>query len=113
MIIYQEVFYEEFKDLGLARSPRFDDYLRLAGLHGVYGRVDLLPIGRTVYRLADLYRKYPAKKYFGERCHGDLSRGWHMHIDNYCNYITGYCGGISLGDGRNIDSKELIWRRGL
>ncbi|MEM3447792.1 MAG: radical SAM protein [Nitrososphaerota archaeon] len=104
VIIYQEVFYEEFKGLGFTKSLCFDEYLRLAGLYGVCGRMELLPIGRTVYRLTNLYRKYPARQYFGEGCRGELSRGWHIHIDNYCNCITGYCGGISLGDGRNIDS---------
>jgi hypothetical protein len=33
-----------------------------------------------------------------------LTRGWHIHVDNYCNYMTGYCGGISLGDARDITS---------
>jgi len=33
-----------------------------------------------------------------------LTRPWHVHVDNYCNYISGYCGGISLGDARDLDS---------
>ena len=41
---------------------------------------------------------------FGESCIDELTRGWHIHVDNYCNYMTGYCGGISLGDGRDIHS---------
>ncbi|MEM3596308.1 MAG: radical SAM protein, partial [Candidatus Bathyarchaeia archaeon] len=76
VIIYQEVFYEEFKGLGFTKSLCFDEYLRLAGLYGVCGRMELLPIGRTVYRLTNLYRKYPARQYFGEGCRGELSRGW-------------------------------------
>jgi len=30
----------------------------------------------------------------------------HTHIDNYGNYMTGYCGGLSLGDARRLD--ELL-----
>ena len=33
-------------------------------------------------------------------------RDWHVHVDNYGNYMTGYCGGISLGDARDMNS---IW----
>ena len=31
-------------------------------------------------------------------------RDWHVHIDNYGNYMSGYCGGISLGDARDLNS---------
>jgi hypothetical protein len=65
---------------------------------------ELLPMGRAVYQLGHLYRKYPARQFFGESCREELTKGWHIHIDNYCNYMTGYCGGISLGDGRDIRS---------
>ena len=33
-----------------------------------------------------------------------MTRDWHFHIDNHCNYMPGYCGGISLGDARDLDS---------
>jgi hypothetical protein len=33
-----------------------------------------------------------------------MTRNWHTHIDNYCNYIPGFCAGISLGDFREYDS---------
>ena len=33
-----------------------------------------------------------------------MTLDWHAHIDNYCNYMTGYCGGLSLGDARDLDS---------
>ena len=33
-----------------------------------------------------------------------------LRYDNYCNYVTGYCAGVSLGDARNLDS---ICREGV
>jgi hypothetical protein len=33
-----------------------------------------------------------------------LIRDWHVHVDNYGNYIPGYCGGLSLGDARDLDA---------
>ena len=61
-------------------------------------------MGRVPYRLNYLYDKYPARTFFTESCREELTRDWHIHVDNYCNYIPGYCGGISLGDARNLDS---------
>ena len=61
-------------------------------------------MGRACYALGSLFRKYPAERFFNESCREELTRPWHVHIDNYCNYITGYCGGISLGDARDLDA---------
>jgi hypothetical protein len=101
-IVYQEVFHDQFERLNINRTLPFDAYLQ-AEPNGLT-HAELLPMGRTVYRLGHLYRKRPAREFFGESCREELTRGWHVHVDNYCNYMTGYCGGISLGDGRDINS---------
>jgi len=100
-IVYQEVFYRQFERLNIKDSLPFREYLQIEpnGLTCA----ELLPMGRVVHRLGHLYRKHPAKRFFGESCREELTRGWHIHVDNYCNYMTGYCGGVSLGDGRDID----------
>jgi len=103
-IIYQEFFYTQFKKLDVRDTLPFNGYLKKIDLGDLYENVELLPIGRATYMLNHLYRKYPAKQFFSESCREELTRGWHVHVDNYCNYMTGYCGGISLGDGREIDS---------
>jgi len=48
--------------------------------------------------------------FFAESCREEFTRDWHIHVDNYCNYIPGYCGGISLGDARNLGT---LCKRGL
>jgi len=101
-IVYQETFYHQFKRLSIKGTLPFEAYLRKE--FGSLGYAELLPMGRAAYSLAYLYKKYPAEEFFRESCREELTRGWHMHIDNHCNYVTGYCGGISLGDGREIDS---------
>ncbi|MEM3044852.1 MAG: radical SAM protein [Candidatus Bathyarchaeia archaeon] len=102
VIMYQSFFYDQFKKLGIRGVLPFEEYLRRSpfGLH----YAELLPMGRAVYQLGYLYEKAPAKYFFKESCREELTRGWHIHFDNYCNYIPGYCGGISLGDAREIDS---------
>jgi hypothetical protein len=102
LMVYQKVFYHQFKRFGLSSAVRFEEYLKLGPSSLSYA--ELIPMGRVPYRLGNLYKKYPARQFFGRSCRGELSRDWHVHVDNYCNYITGYCGGISLGDARDLDS---------
>jgi hypothetical protein len=101
-IAYQEIFQSQFERLNIRDSLSFDEYSRMdqSGL----AHAESLPMGRAVYELGHLYRKLPARLFFGQSCERELTRGWHIHVDNYCNYITGYCGGISLGDAREMHS---------
>jgi len=105
VMVYQEIFYHQFKGLNIKSTLSFQEYLQKVGLSGL-SFVELLPMGRAVYELGYLYRKYSATKFFGESCRESLTREWHVHVDNYGNYMTGYCGGISLGDARDMNS---IW----
>lgn len=100
VIVYQAFFYEQFKRLGLKGTLSFDEYVKMAGSSLQY--VELFASGRAPYKLAHLYRHYPASRFFGISCRQELIRDWHVHIDNYGNFIPGYCGGLSLGDARDL-----------
>ena len=50
-----------------------------------------------------LYVKHPPDYFLGESCQPPFLRSWHNHFDNYGNYLPGYCGGISLGNWRDLD----------
>jgi len=101
-IVYQQFFFQQFRDMGLTGTMPFERYMRVGGDGLRFG--EILPGGRISYRLGDLYRKFPAKTFFAASCRQELLREWHIHIDNYCNYIPGYCAGISLGDARELDA---------
>ncbi len=101
-IVYQGYFYDQFRRMGLKGTLPFDEYLQRAG-HGLQ-YAELLPGGRISYKLGHLYQKYPARHFFGASCGHELIRDWHIHVDNYCNYLPGYCGGLSLGDARELDA---------
>ena len=107
VLVYQEYFYNLFSRMELRGTLPFEEYLRLAGIRSLY-HVELIPMGRAVYRLqgvlGKLYGRRRAEDFFGESCLEELTRPWHVHIDNYCNYMAGYCGGLSLGDARDLDS---------
>lgn len=102
-LVYQEFYLNLFKKLKLKGTLPFAEFLRIVDPTHLYAFVELLPMGRAPYRLGYLYKKYPAKYFLGESCRQELTRNWHTHIDNYCNYIPGFCAGISLGDARELN----------
>jgi len=104
VILYQRFFYTQFKRFGIKGALSFRHYLEQNDPADLCGSVELLPMGRAPYTLGHLYPKHPAEHFFDESCREELTRGWHVHVDNYCNYMTGFCGGISLGDGRDVNS---------
>jgi hypothetical protein len=101
VMIYQQEYYFKFKRLGIKGKIRFEDYLKLEGSIGE--NIELFLMGRAAYKLGNLYPKYPPDYFFGQSCLPLFFRDWHNHWDNFGNYIPGYCGGISLGDCRNLD----------
>jgi hypothetical protein len=70
----------------------------------------LFLMGRAARRLRDFYPALQANKFFNEPCRPPVLRNWHNHFDNYGNIMPGYCGGISLGNWRELD--ELV-RQGI
>ncbi len=109
IMVYNPIFYDQFRRLGVEGTLPFKEYMaRMKRVDPVSLRhglsfYSILPMARAAYMLGYLYRKYPARHFFNLSCINDLTRNWHIHIDNYCNYIPGYCAGISLGDARDID----------
>lgn len=104
VIVYQEFYLNIFKRLKLKNTLPFEEFLKKISPEDLYGYIELLPMGRTPYRLEYLYRKYPARYFFNESCKEELTRNWHTHIDNYCNHIPGFCAGISLGNAKDLNS---------
>jgi len=102
-LIYQEYVYRQFERLDPQNVISLPEYLKATGPRSL-SYLELLPFGRTPYRLGSFYHKYPAECFFGKSCKSELRRNWHIHIDNYGNYMPGYCGGISLGDARDLHS---------
>nr|MBC7245308.1 radical SAM protein [Chloroflexota bacterium] len=102
VMMYQRFFYEQFRQMGLKGTLPFEEYLQRGG-YGLH-YAELLPGGRVSYALAHLFQKYPAQHFFSSSCRHELVRDWHVHVDNYGNYVPGYCGGLSLGDARDLNA---------
>jgi hypothetical protein len=110
VMVYQVEYYLQFKELGIKKTLALDEYLEMVELDDLQRRVELFLMGRAAYKLKDFYPKYKAGHFFHKPCQPPFLRSWHNHIDNYGNYLPGYCGGISLGDARNLD---LICQEGI
>jgi len=103
VMVYQVEYYLQFRKLGIKKVLPLEEYLKMVELNDMRRRVELFLTGRAAYQLKHLYPKYNAIYFFDKPCHPPFLRSWHNHIDSYGNYLPGYCGGISLGDARNLD----------
>lgn len=101
-IVYQAIFFEQFKLMGLRATLPFVEYVERGG--NALRHVELFPNGRVPYKMAHLFQHHPAEAFFEASCRRELVRDWHIHVDNYCNYMPGFCGGLSLGDARDLDA---------
>ena len=104
LFVYQDFFLNLFKTLKLDKTISFEEFMKKVNFKDLYNNIELLPMGRTPYRLGFLYKKYKASYFFNQNCKNEFTRNWHTHIDNFCNYIPGFCAGISLGNFKDFSS---------
>ncbi|MHC4498417.1 MAG: radical SAM protein [Planctomycetota bacterium] len=102
-MVYQRFFYSQFMESGIDGTLSFEDYIRKAGIESLH-YAELIPMGRFPYKLAHLFGKRKAETFFNQSCRHQLTSPYHIHIDNYGNYIGGFCAGISLGDAHQLDA---------
>jgi len=121
MMAYHPNFYGDLKRLGITGRMKWEDYLAKADDEALSHIADpdvLLPMGRLAWRPNPLYGRFHQERFFHEDCREELTRPWHVHVDNYGNYISGYCGGLSLGghetwdeisrEGIDLDERPVI-----
>ena len=110
LMVYQVEHYLHFRELGIRGSLPLEKYLGMVGPQYLRGATELFLTGRAAYELKSLYPGRSARHFVKEPCQPPFLRDWHNHIDNYGNYIPGYCAGISLGDASDL---ERIWSEGI
>ncbi|MGQ9632274.1 MAG: 4Fe-4S cluster-binding domain-containing protein [bacterium] len=107
LMVYQLEYYRRFKEWGIKDRVSFEGYLRIERKEDFARNVEFFLMGRAPYKVegrpGELFPRYRASHFFNEPCRPPFLRSWHNHFDNYGNYIPGYCGGISLGDCRDLD----------
>jgi hypothetical protein len=108
--VYQVEYYKRFNDLGIRDSLPFDAYLKLENRTDFARNTEFFMMGRAPFSLTGglegIFPKYLANRLAKLSCSPEFLRSWHNHFDNYGNFIPGFCGGITLGDTRQLD--ELL-----
>ena len=104
VMVYQVEYLQRFKRLGIKGRISIEDYLARTKGEDLAQNVELFLTGRAARRLRDFYSLYLARDFFPEPCAPSFFRNWHNHFDNYGNILPGYCGGISLGSWKDMDT---------
>jgi hypothetical protein len=110
LMVYQAEYFRRFLEMGVEGRMSLAEYVRKTGLEDLAASVELFITGRAVEAIGPLgiFDGRPGPSYTREPCLPAFIRAWHNHVDNYGNYIPGYCGGISLGDAEHL--RELCER---
>jgi hypothetical protein len=74
---------------------------------------ELIAGGRAGYQLGDLIEKRPATAFRNEDCYAEIMYSRHSHMDLYGNYISGFCGGLTLGDWHDLPALQSNFISGI
>ena len=106
--VYQVEYYRRFMELGIRDSIPFDRYLEMEQETDFARNAEFFMMGRAPFSLIGsldgIFPKYTADRLARLPCSPEFLRSWHNHFDNYGNYMPGFCGGITLGDTRELDA---------
>ena len=71
----------------------------------------IIPAGRSGYKLGFLTKRWPAQHFKGDNCHHEILFAHHSHLDLYGNYISWFCGGLTIGSWRRLPELMEEFRR--
>jgi hypothetical protein len=66
--------------------------------------------GRAGYELGDLALRRGPEAFAGDSCAREILHAHHSHFDLYGNYISGFCGGLSVGSWRRLSEVIAAFR---
>ena len=103
VFVYQQEYWRQFRRMGLTGRLPLEEYIERTGNRQFVRRAEMFLMGRAATDLRDAYPRHSAERFFDMPCTPPPLRPWHNHFDNYGNYMPGYCGGLSLGDWRELE----------
>jgi hypothetical protein len=105
-MVYQLEYLRLFEQLGIRDRLSIPQFLKLEEGREFARNTEFFLNGRAPYAMEefDLFARYPAGRFFSVPCTPSFLRSWHNHFDNYGNFMPGYCGGLSLGECRQLDA---------
>jgi hypothetical protein len=115
-IVYLPEFLKIVQQFELERPTPLSRYEEILGkeeagriLWGGYG---IISGGRSGYHLGHLVPSYPVEAFEGATCAAEILHAHHSHFDLYGNYISGFCGGLTVGSWRALPQLLNDYRAG-
>jgi hypothetical protein len=106
VIVYLAEWLNQIARFGVENATPLRRYIesygaRPAGLMFWEG-YSLIPGGRSGYLLGYLTSRKRPSFFRGDHCRAEILYAQHSHFDLYGNFISGFCGGLSVGDWHNL-----------
>ncbi len=115
-IVYLPEWLDQIGSFDPEMPVLLEKYIELYGTHGAgelfwrgYG---LISGGRSGYRLGHLTPRHPATAIRGENCRHEILYAHHSHFDLYGNFISGFCGGLTVGNWHDLPQILEDFRQG-
>jgi hypothetical protein len=116
VILYLPEFLDVIQLFDIERTTRLSEYVERFGqettqrlLWQGYG---IISGGRSGYELGDLVPRHPAEAFAHEDCRLDILFAHHSHFDLYGNFISGFCGGLTVGDWHDLSQLRADFAEG-
>jgi hypothetical protein len=116
VIVYLSEWIDQLRAFGMEEPTPLTAYESAFGRRQA-GRLfwegyGLISGGRSGYRLGHLIEGKKPESFQGENCRRDLLFAHHSHFDLYGNFISGFCGGLTVGDWHDLPELLETFARG-
>jgi hypothetical protein len=116
VIVYLSEWLEQLQVFNQGDTTPLDAYLQAYGPKHA-GRLfwdgyGLISGGRSGYRLGHLIKGRPVADFRGENCQREILYAHHSHFDLYGNFISGFCGGLTVGDWHDLPGLSSRFQAG-
>ena len=106
VIVYLSEWLEQIQSFDSGGTTALGEYVKVYGPQSA-GRLfwegyGLISGGRSGYRLGHLIKGRPATDFRSENCQREILYAHHSHFDLYGNFISGFCGGLTVGDWHDL-----------
>ena len=106
LIVYLAEYLDVIQRFGLERPTplsRYEqEFVREGAQRILWQGYGIISGGRSGYALGHLVPRYPAETFQPARCADEILYAHHSHFDLYGNYISGFCGGLTIGSWREL-----------
>ncbi len=106
VIVYLPDFLEIVQLFDVERPTPLSRYEEKFGAEGarriLWHGYGIISGGRSGYQLGHLVPRHSATAFAERDCTTDILHAHHSHFDLYGNFISGFCGGLTIGDWHDL-----------